>query len=163
MGPDIATALRSLLRAQQTAALATLHNGEPALSMVPYALLREGAGFVIHVSHLAVHTSDMLATPAQAAHPAEQRGLGAEKPYVASPAPRVAEGLEPDAGARTARAERTQAHRTERASKRTRGESKPAPAADAPALDPQTQPPSEDPQTTPDSVHRAGRVRRDQF
>ena len=64
MEPDIATALRSLLRAQQTAALATLHNGEPALSMVPYALLREGAGFVIHVSRLAVHTSDMLATPA---------------------------------------------------------------------------------------------------
>ena len=64
MEPDIAAALRSLLLAQQTAALATLHNGEPAISMVPYALLSEGAGFVIHVSRLAVHTSDMLATPA---------------------------------------------------------------------------------------------------
>jgi putative heme iron utilization protein len=64
MEPDLAAALRSLLRAQQTAALATLTNGEPALSMVPYALLPGGAGFVIHVSRLAVHTSDMLATPA---------------------------------------------------------------------------------------------------
>jgi hypothetical protein len=37
---------------------------DPALSMVPYALLPEGAGFVIHVSRLAVHTADMLAHPA---------------------------------------------------------------------------------------------------
>jgi putative heme iron utilization protein len=62
--PEIATALRWLLQTQQTAALATLHNGEPALSMVPYALLPQGAGFVIHVSRLATHTADMLATPA---------------------------------------------------------------------------------------------------
>ena len=64
MKPDLAATLRSLLLEQQTAALATLHKGEPALSMVPYALLPEGSGFVIHVSRLAVHTADMLAQPA---------------------------------------------------------------------------------------------------
>ena len=32
--------------------------------MVPFALLPEGAGFIIHVSALAAHTKDMLATPA---------------------------------------------------------------------------------------------------
>ena len=64
MKTDLAASLRSLLLAQQTAALATLHKGEPALSMVPYALLPEGKGFVIHVSGLALHTADMLAHPA---------------------------------------------------------------------------------------------------
>ena len=59
-----ATALRSLLEAQETAALGTLHNGEPFVSMVPYALLPNGRGFVIHVSRLAAHTKDMLASPA---------------------------------------------------------------------------------------------------
>jgi putative heme iron utilization protein len=63
MTSDLAASLRSLILEQQTAALATLHKGEPALSMVPYALLPEGAGFVIHVSRLAVHTADMLAHP----------------------------------------------------------------------------------------------------
>lgn len=64
MKPDLAATLRSLLHEQQTAALATLHKGEPALSMVPYALLPEGRGFVIHVSGLAAHTADMLANSA---------------------------------------------------------------------------------------------------
>jgi len=61
-----APALRSLLESQPVAALATLHNGDPALSMVPYALLPQGQGFVIHVSRLATHTADMLANPAVA-------------------------------------------------------------------------------------------------
>lgn len=61
-----ARSLRELLTAQQVAALATLHNGAPAVSMVPYALLPEGAGFVLHVSRLATHTADMLASPAVA-------------------------------------------------------------------------------------------------
>jgi putative heme iron utilization protein len=42
--------------------------------MVPYALLPQGKGFVIHVSRLAAHTADMLSNPAVAllvtAHPA---------------------------------------------------------------------------------------------
>lgn len=56
-----AIALRKLLESQAHAALATLHKGEPAVSMVPYALLPQGQGFVIHVSRLATHTADMLA------------------------------------------------------------------------------------------------------
>jgi putative heme iron utilization protein len=56
--------VRSLVLGQQVAALGTLHDGEPYVSMVPYALLPDGAGFVIHVSSLAAHTKDMLASPA---------------------------------------------------------------------------------------------------
>lgn len=56
-------ALRSLLQQQPVAALATLHQGEPAVSMVPFAQLPAGRGFVIHVSRLATHTADMLAHP----------------------------------------------------------------------------------------------------
>jgi len=54
------TALRQLLQETNVAALATLHQAEPAVSMVPYALLGDGR-FVIHVSRLATHTQDMLA------------------------------------------------------------------------------------------------------
>ncbi|HSV78059.1 MAG TPA: pyridoxamine 5'-phosphate oxidase family protein [Ramlibacter sp.] len=60
------SALRALLESQPVAALATLHQGEPAVSMVPYALLPQGQGFVIHVSRLATHTADMLAHTAVA-------------------------------------------------------------------------------------------------
>lgn len=59
-----ALALRSLLESQAVASLATLHKGEPAVSMVPFALLPGGQGFVIHVSRLATHTQDMLTDPA---------------------------------------------------------------------------------------------------
>lgn len=51
--------LRALLQSARVAALATLHKGEPSVSMVPYALLPDGR-FVIHVSRLATHTQDML-------------------------------------------------------------------------------------------------------
>ena len=66
MDASEALALKSLLWSQPVAALATLHKGEPAVSMVPYALLPLGEGFVIHVSRLATHTGDMLASPAVA-------------------------------------------------------------------------------------------------
>lgn len=56
--------LRTLLEKQPVAALSTLHLGEPAGSMVPFALLPGGRGFVIHVSRLASHTGDLLANPA---------------------------------------------------------------------------------------------------
>jgi putative heme iron utilization protein len=55
--------LRALIAAQPLAALATLHDGAPAVSMVPYALLPDATRWVIHVSDLASHTRDMLATP----------------------------------------------------------------------------------------------------
>jgi putative heme iron utilization protein len=56
-------ALRDLLQTQQVAALGTLHNGQPFVSMVPIAALPDGTGFVIHVSRLATHTKDMTANP----------------------------------------------------------------------------------------------------
>ena len=59
-------ALTALLRTQPVAALATLHKGAPAVSMVPFALLPDGSGFVIHVSRLATHTQDMIQNPAVA-------------------------------------------------------------------------------------------------
>lgn len=59
-----ALTFRSLLEGQPVASLATLHQGEPAVSMVPFALLPRGQGFVIHVSKLASHTNDLLANAA---------------------------------------------------------------------------------------------------
>lgn len=56
--------LRELLLGQSVAALGTLHRGEPAVSMVPFAWLPGSAAFIIHVSRLATHTADMLAQPA---------------------------------------------------------------------------------------------------
>lgn len=63
MNADQARALRELVRDQEIAALGTLHGGEPYVSMVPYALPADGASFLIHVSRLAAHTKDMLASP----------------------------------------------------------------------------------------------------
>lgn len=57
-------ALKSLLESRPVASLATLHKDEPAVSMVPYALLPGSASFIIHVSQLAAHTRDMLENPA---------------------------------------------------------------------------------------------------
>jgi len=57
-------ALRSLLASQPVASLSTLHKGEPAISMVPFAMLPDGRGFVVHVSQLATHTRDMRSDPA---------------------------------------------------------------------------------------------------
>ena len=56
-------ALARLLQTQEIGALGTLHDGEPFVSMVPYAVLPR-AGFVIHVSGLAAHTKDMLVSSA---------------------------------------------------------------------------------------------------
>jgi hypothetical protein len=64
VNPSQAATLRTLLVTQPIAALGTLHDGEPFVSMVPFAPLSRGRGFVIHVSRLAAHTKDMLAHPA---------------------------------------------------------------------------------------------------
>ena len=58
--------LQRLLQAQRLAALATLHRGEPAASMVPFALLTGCGSALIHVSRLATHSKDMLEQPAVA-------------------------------------------------------------------------------------------------
>ena len=63
MKPEYAQSLRELLRTQQVASLGTLHKGRPYVSMVPFAILPGGPGFVIHVSQLATHTQNMLLSP----------------------------------------------------------------------------------------------------
>lgn len=63
MTSDHAQILRDLLRTQEVAALGTLHKDQPYVSMVPFAPLPDGTDFIIHVSQLAAHTKDMLASP----------------------------------------------------------------------------------------------------
>ena len=58
-----AALLHSLLTGQTVAALATLHGGRPAVSMVPFALVAGSNALAIHVSALATHTRDMEASP----------------------------------------------------------------------------------------------------
>jgi hypothetical protein len=57
--------LRALLAERSVATLATLHEGRPAASMIPFAVHVSGgmAVLVTHVSSLAAHTRDMLASP----------------------------------------------------------------------------------------------------
>lgn len=62
MDPTESTALLTLLRTQPVASLATLHLGAPAVSMVPFALLPDGPGFVIHVSQLALPRASIQGT-----------------------------------------------------------------------------------------------------
>lgn len=61
MDADTRLKLLDLLRTQATAALATLHKGEPAISMVPVALAPDG--LLVHVSELAPHTRDLREHP----------------------------------------------------------------------------------------------------
>jgi hypothetical protein len=63
MTPAHVQTLHDLLRTQQVASLGTLHQGQPYVSMVPFALLPGSTAFIIHVSQLATHTKDMLASP----------------------------------------------------------------------------------------------------
>jgi putative heme iron utilization protein len=68
MDAEGAASLRALLRTQPVAALGTLHQGEPAVSMVPFVLLAAaddapGPALAIHVSALAPHTRDMREHP----------------------------------------------------------------------------------------------------
>jgi heme iron utilization protein len=61
MNAELTLQLAQLVRARSTAALGTLHDGAPFVSMVPYAIAGDGAGFLIHVSRLAAHTRDISA------------------------------------------------------------------------------------------------------
>lgn len=63
MKEEQASLLRELVTGRRVAALGTLHDGAPYVSMTPFAMLRDGAGFVIHVSGLAAHTRDMMLDP----------------------------------------------------------------------------------------------------
>lgn len=55
--------LARLLRETRIAALGTLHDGEPNLAMVAYALADDFSAFYIHVSKLGKHTRDMESDP----------------------------------------------------------------------------------------------------
>jgi len=63
LSPEHAQQLARLVHGRRVAALGTLHDGAPFVSMVPYALLPDGGAFVVHVSRLAGHTKGMLADP----------------------------------------------------------------------------------------------------
>lgn len=63
MNADDAAALRALLRTRPVGALGTLHQGEPAVSMVPFVLPAGQTRLIIHVSALAPHTRDLQAHP----------------------------------------------------------------------------------------------------
>ena len=58
-GDEPVALLRALLAEARVAALATLHRGDPAVSMVPFALDRSAGALLLHVSALATHTRDM--------------------------------------------------------------------------------------------------------
>lgn len=58
MEPATKTRLEALLAAP-IAALGTLHEGAPFVSMVPVVPAPDGSGFLIHVSSLASHTRDL--------------------------------------------------------------------------------------------------------
>lgn len=68
--------LVQLLRQRLTAALGTLRDGAPFVSMVPFAIAADGSGFVVHVSKLAAHTRDMLSDTRVSLLVAEAEGGG---------------------------------------------------------------------------------------
>lgn len=56
--------LRELLQSRRVAALGTIGgNGEPFVSMIPYAIEPSRGCLVVHVSGLAAHTGNMLDRP----------------------------------------------------------------------------------------------------
>lgn len=55
------TALARLLRGPRIAALGTLRDGAPFVSMVPFVAAPDFSAFHIHISRLAHHTRDILA------------------------------------------------------------------------------------------------------
>jgi heme iron utilization protein len=59
MNASTARVLRELLRERSVAALGTLHEGRPYVSMVPFALAHDGKALVVHVSSLAAHSGNM--------------------------------------------------------------------------------------------------------
>ena len=52
-----------LVRRCKVAALGTLHDGAPGVSMVPYAIIEDPLAFVVLVSALSAHTKEMLGDP----------------------------------------------------------------------------------------------------
>ena len=63
MNPEHRQTLAALVRGERTAALATLHGGEAAVSMVLFAASPDLTWFYIYTSLLASHTRDFLKHP----------------------------------------------------------------------------------------------------
>ena len=63
LDPSTASLLATLLNSQRTAALGTLRQGAPLVSMVLYLPAKDFSAFHLHVSRLAWHTQDMLGDP----------------------------------------------------------------------------------------------------
>ena len=62
MNRELMIILRQLIHGKMIAALGTLHQGGPFVSMVTYAAAKDGS-LILHVSRLAAHTQDMLDNP----------------------------------------------------------------------------------------------------
>ena len=75
MNRELTAVLQQLIRGRMIAALGTLHQGMPFVSMVPYAVARDGS-FILHVSRLAAHTRDMLDYPDVSLLITESEGSG---------------------------------------------------------------------------------------
>jgi putative heme iron utilization protein len=63
MGANTLHSLATLIRSNRLAALGTLRDGSPFVSMVVYAVSDDLASFYLHLSRLAVHTRDLIADP----------------------------------------------------------------------------------------------------
>jgi putative heme iron utilization protein len=72
---ELTVVLQQLIHGRIIAALGTLHEGIPFVSMVPYAVASDGS-FILHVSRLAAHTQDMLDHPGVSLLITESEGSG---------------------------------------------------------------------------------------
>lgn len=65
MSPELVSLVRAMLVNRRVAALATLHDGHPFASMVPFAatVVTGRITLLVHVSGLAAHTRDMRSHP----------------------------------------------------------------------------------------------------
>jgi putative heme iron utilization protein len=72
---ELTVVLQQLIHGRIIAALGTLHEGIPFVSMVPYAVASDGS-FILHVSRLATHTQDMLDHPEVSLLITESEGSG---------------------------------------------------------------------------------------
>ena len=75
MNRELTDVLQQLIHGRMIAALGTLHQGAPFVSMVPYAVAKDGS-FILHVSRLAAHTRDMLDNPEVSLLITESEGSG---------------------------------------------------------------------------------------
>src|SRR5829696_5112783 len=63
MNSEELTTIATLMRSQRVAALGTLREDSPFVSMVAYAAEPDFGGLLVHLSQLAAHTKQLLAAP----------------------------------------------------------------------------------------------------